>query len=248
MNLLSLTFSTPAEIITNVVIIAFIVLGIFSGIKKGFLESSVRFIGTIIALVFAYALKNPLSVFLYTHLPFFKLTGIFKGVTALNIVIYELIAFMIVFSIMMLIINIVVKITGLFDRILSFILLFGLPNKILGGIVGFIESIIVLYFVCFIYTFGVSLAGASRPTTLVDDIMNIPVLERTFGDSFNSITDIATLAQDYESINDKDEYNQKALETLMKYDIITCENAKALIEDGKIEVLNKDEIMKVCEK
>ena len=43
-------------------------------------------------------------------------------------------------------------------------------------------------------------------------------------------------------------YNQKALETLMKYDIITCENAKAIIEDGKIEVLNKDEIMKVCEK
>ncbi len=244
--LLNIGFTSVPQIISNIVIILFIVLGIISGIKRGFLESIVRFIGSILALVIAYSLKNPLSVLMYTHLPFFKLSGIFKGVTALNIIIYELIAFIIIYSIVMIAVNIIVKLTGLIDRVISFVFLFGIPNKILGGVVGFLESIIILYFVCFIYSFGVNLFGAQRPVSLVDDIMNIPILNKTFGDSFNSITDIASLAKDYESINDKDEYNEKALETLIKYNIITCENVNTLINDGKIDVINKEEILNKC--
>ena len=244
MNLLfKIGFGTPQIAIANTVIIAFILIGIYSGYKKGFIQSFIRFIGSVIALIGAYALKNPLSVFMYTHLPFFKLTGFFKGVTAVNIIIYELIAFLIVFSILMVIINIIVKITGIVDKFIKYIFLIDIPNKILGAILGFFESIVVLYFICFIFSFVTNFMGFEIQPSLVDDINKIPVLSETFGNSFESLNDIAALAKDYESVNDKDEYNRQALEILMKYDIITCENVEELIDKGKIEVINQEELM-----
>ena len=116
-----LNFSDPTVVIANIAIILFVVLGIYSGFKKGFLESSIRFLGSVFALIGAYLFKNPLSVFLYTHLPFFKLGGVLKGVTVINIIIYELIAFLILFLFLMLLIKVICKLTGVVDRILSFV-------------------------------------------------------------------------------------------------------------------------------
>ena len=48
--------------IVDVLIVVFLIGGIIVGYKKGFFENTVRLIGSIIALLGAYLLKNPLSV------------------------------------------------------------------------------------------------------------------------------------------------------------------------------------------
>lgn len=232
--LLSLDFSNPVSIVLNVIILFILLVGVWSGYKKGFLESSIRFIGTVLAIIGAYLFKNPISVFLYTHLPFFKFDGLFKGVSVLNVIIYEVIAFVLLFSLLMLVIKIVCKITGLVDRLLSFILLFGLPNKILGAIVGFIEYIIILYFLVFGLKVGTNFLGYELKPSLADDIAELPILKNTFGDSLNSLDEITSLARDYEDTQNKDEFNQKAIDILLKYNVITKENLQILIDNGKI--------------
>ena len=236
MVLFSLNFNDQVVAIVNIVIILYILLEIIAGYKKGFLESSIRFLGFILAIIGAYILKNPLSVLMYTHLPFFKLGGLFKGVSALNIIIYELIAFILVFIVLMVVIKIIAKLTGLVDRLLSLIFMLGIPGKILGAIVGFIKALVILYFVLFFFRFGCNLFGYRMKDSLATDIGSLPVLNQAFGDTLNSLDEITSLALEYEDTKDKDEFNQKTIDILLKYKVITEDNLQILIDNGKIKV------------
>ena len=239
-----LNFSDWKVAVVNIVIILFLTGGIIEGYKKGFLESTIKFIGTIVALVGAYMFKNPVSVFLYTHLAFFKFGGVFKGVSVLNILIYEFIAFALVFLVILVILKIIYDATGLVNKLFSVVAFLGLPNKILGAIVGFIESLIALYFISFIFIFICNFFGFGMKESLVDTVVDIPVLKETFGPSLNSINDIGVLAKDYKDVQDKDEFNYKSLEILLKYDVITKENAKKLIDSKKLVIPNSEELVK----
>ena len=232
--LFNLNFNDTVVAVINVVVILILVLGTYSGLKKGFLQSSIRIIGLIIAIIAAYILKNPISVFLYTHLPFFKFGGLFKGVSVLNVIVYELIAFLALLIIFLIAIKIICKITGLVDKVLSLIFLLGIPNKILGAIVGFIESVIILYFVSFVFKFTCNFMNLDIKPSLLDDVVNFPVLKQTFGSSLSSLDEITSLALEYKDTKDKDEFNEKAMDILVKYKVITEENLQILIDSGKI--------------
>lgn len=232
--LLSLSFTDPKVAIVNIVILFVILSGIFNGYKKGFFESGVRLLGLVVSVIGAYLLKNPISVFMYTHLPFFKFKGLFSGVSILNILVYEVIAFIITFSILMIIINIIAKITGLIDRILSLIFFMGIPSKILGALIGFVKTIVVLYFAIFAFKIGANIFGFEMKESLADDIVNIPILKDTFGDSLKSLDEITVLAKEYEDTKNKEEFNNKAIGILLKYNVITEENLQILIDNGKI--------------
>ena len=235
-ELKGLNFSDWRVAVVNIVIILVLLSGVYDGYKKGFLEGTIKFIGTIIALVGAYMFKNPVSVFLYTHLPFFKFGGVFKGVSVLNILIYEFIAFIVVFLAILIVLKIICEATGLVNKLFSVVAFLGVPNKILGAVVGFVESLIALYFISFIFVFVCNYFGFGMKESLVDTIVEIPVLKETFGGSLNAINDIGVISKDFKDVQDKDEFNYQALEVLLKYDVITKENAKKLIDSKKLEI------------
>ena len=81
--------------IFDIIVIIVIVSCMVAGFKRGFTRELVSAVGFFLVVVLSYYLKNPISVFLYEHLPFFKFGGIIKGVTALNIFLYEAFAFLI---------------------------------------------------------------------------------------------------------------------------------------------------------
>lgn len=234
MILFSFSFDDPVVVVVNVVLLLFILLEVYSGYKKGFLESSVRFLGFIAAIIGAYLLKNPVSVFLYTHLPFFKLGGLFKGVSILNIIIYEVIAFVFVFILLLLVIKVIAKLTGLVDKVLSFLFFLGIPGRILGAIVGFVQAIVLLYFVVFFFKFGCNFFGYTMKESLADVIVDVPVLKKTFGSTLTSLDEITSLAIEYKDTKNKEEFNDKAIVILLKYNVITEENLQILIDNGKI--------------
>ena len=84
--------------IVDILIVIFVLLGAFVGAKQGFTKALVSFLGIIIVVVIAYFLKNPVSELLMSVGPFFNFGGIIKGVTVLNIAVYEIIAFVLVFA------------------------------------------------------------------------------------------------------------------------------------------------------
>lgn len=230
----NLDFSNPKVIIVNAVIILFLIMGVYDGYKKGFIEGFFKLFGFVIALYVAYLYKNKLSVIMYTHLPFIKLGGLFRGVSAINILIYELIAFVLIFILVVLVIDLIIKTLGIAEKILNAIPFFEAINGILGAAVGFVETIIILYFVIFVFKFGCNLFGFQMQPSLADNVLEIKILDDKFGTTISSFNEIAELSRTYENDKDKTELNSKSIDILLKYGIITKENLDILIKSGKI--------------
>lgn len=230
----NLDFSNPKVLIVNSVIILFLVMGVYDGYKKGFIEGLFRLAGAIVALVLAYMFKDKLSVLLYTHLPFIKLGGLFRGVSVINILIYELIAFVLIFIVAILVVDLVVKTSGLVEKLLKIIPLFDVLNGILGALIGFLQTIVILYFVIFVFKFGCNLFGFQLQPSLADNVLEIKILDEKFGSTISSFNEIAALSKTYENSKDKTELNNKSIDILLKYGIISKENLDILIKNGKI--------------
>ena len=90
--------------IVDTIILLGLFLGAVTGFVRGFFKQTVIFLGTILVVVLAFLIKNPLSTIMYQNLPFFK----FGGLTALNILVYEVIAFIIAVTILTLILAIII--------------------------------------------------------------------------------------------------------------------------------------------
>ena len=227
--------------IVDVLIVVFLIGGIIVGYKKGFFENTVRLIGSIIALLGAFLLKNPLSVYLYTKLPFFNLPGVLEGVSSINIICYELISFIIVWILISIVLAILAKIFKIEKLTMTLVTKLRIPNKVLGVIVGFIESYLFVYFAVMICMFVANLYDFKMEDRLANYVFETPVLHETFGPTYSALTDITLLAQKYENINDKMAFNAEAVEILIKYDLVSEENVELLIEQGKIQLEYKDE-------
>ena len=76
--------------ILDVLIIIFIFLGAFAGLRRGLIKQTVLLVGLVLTLVISFYLRVPIATFFYKNLPFFNFTGIFKGMSVLNILVYEL--------------------------------------------------------------------------------------------------------------------------------------------------------------
>ena len=146
--------------IVDSIILILLLFGAIIGFKTGVIKSAVSFLGTILIIYLAFVLKNPISEFMYLHLPFFNFSGDLAGVTVLNILIYEGLAFLICFAILEILLKVVVFASGILEKILRLTIIFGLFSKILGLIFGFIE------YYCIIFT-GLFLISIFNPSTTV---------------------------------------------------------------------------------
>ncbi len=218
--------------LVDVIIVLFLLMGAIVGFKRGLFKSSVMFLGTILVIVLAFYLKNPVSKFLYLHLPFFDLG---KGIQVFNILFYEAIAFLVVFLILMSLLKIIIKITGLFELLLKLTVVLGLPSKILGAIFGLLEQYLLIFIILFI---GVRVSVTSSliyESNLAPKILNSsPLLSNIVSDYSNSFNEIYELKNKYDNIEDKNEYNKEALEILLKYQIITPDAADSLVKQQKL--------------
>ena len=231
--------------IINIVILLFLLFGAVVGFKKGAITSLVNFIGTLGCIVLAFLLKNPLSVFMYTNLPFFNFGGVFEGITVLNVIIYEAIAFFIVLSVLFTILKLLLRISGIIETILNATIILGIPSKILGMIFGVIEAFLFCYIVLFIMNQIPNTKPLVEGSEVGKAILEkTPCLSSMMNTITESIDEIYIIAKDGK-INE--ETNREAFEILIKNEILTTENARKLVESGKLEIDNADEIIKKYE-
>ncbi len=234
--------------ILDVIIIFLILFSGLIGFKKGAIKSAVSFVGIIACIIIAYALKNPVANFLITHLPFFDFGGFFKGVSVLNILIYEAIAFLIVFSILQIILNIIIHFTSILEKILNATIILGIPSKILGLILGLLEGYIyafVLVFVLSLFSFSVELTQSSKFNSTI--LEHTPILTNFAHKSFESISEIYTLKDKYQETDSKEQYNYEAMDILLKNKIITVDTTRKLIDQEKLSINNIEVLLEKYE-
>lgn len=230
--------------IIDVLIILFILLYGVIGFKKGFIRSVVSVLGILLVFVLSYMLKDPIAEWLSLNLPFFNFSGAFKDVTILNVIIYQLIAFIIVFSILMGIYYLVLRLSSIIETILKYTIVLGIPSKILGFIFGLIEGVIVVSIALLVLNLPVFNLDFVRESKLRPVILeNVPITGTMINKTSKAISEISDLAKDFTSDSTKDEFNRRSLDILLKYKVIKVDYAEKLVNSGKLKISNANSII-----
>ena len=222
--------------IIDAITLLLILLGGIVGFKEGAIKKLTSVVGLVLVVVLAFMLKNKISFYFYENLPFLDLWGVFKGIQVLNVVFYEVLAFLIIASVLMLVYRILLGITGLIEKVLKATVILSIPSKLLGFVVGMIESYIWVYVVLFILTLPV----INLKEVYTSKVANYIMTETPYLSKYTNKT-VEVYSNLYEIIDKRDnktneQINEEAMELMLNYDIITTESAEKLIKTNKVNV------------
>lgn len=222
--------------IVDIIIILIIGLGALIGFKEGAIKRAVSIVGLVLVVILSFTLKNYLSVFFYENLPFFDLWGVFKGIQILNVVFYEMLAFLIISSVLMIVYKVVLGITGIIEKILKATIILSIPSKILGFFIGIFENYIWVYLFLFVLTLPVfNIKDIYESKTAMFIITKTPILSKYTGKTLDIYNDLYSIIDNRES-KTNEEVNEEAMKLMLEYDIITTESAHKLVNRRKVIV------------
>jgi len=225
--------------VLDIVVILALLLGAIIGFKKGFIKTMVSLIGTILVIVLSFYLKNPLANLLIKYFPFFEFGGFFEGLTALNILLYEIVAFLFIFIILSCVLRIIINISGLIEKLLNITVVLGLFSKILGAIAGLLEMLAFVYIALFALSqFNTTNKYVMESKLSTAILARTPILSNYAGASYNAMAEIYSLQDDYADEEDKTKYNIEAVSIMIKYGIVDRDTVKKIIDDGKLKLEN----------
>ena len=228
--------------IVDIIIIIFILSGALLGFKRGFTRQLVSLVSFFATVILAFLFKNPVSILLYEYLPFFKFGGILKGVTVLNIALYEIIAFFIVMLLITILFKILTVITNLFEKILKMTIILSIPSKIAGAVIGVIESYIWTFIVLYIISFPMFNLPVIEESKMKDGILNnTPLLSGYIDSTMKVLNEFGELKEKYETTSNASEFNKETLDLFLKYEVITIDSVDKLIEKDKLKIDNVEE-------
>lgn len=222
--------------VADIVILIALALGAIAGFKAGVIKKTADFLGTFIIIIIAFYLKNDLSVLMYENLPFFNFGGFIKGVEAINVLLYEIIAFVIVFIALLFILKVVLMVTGLIEKILKATVILSIPSKILGIVVGMIEMYVYVFLVLVVFTLPVFKIPYIRESKIGDFMLNnTPILSgisEEMIDIYGNVYDIV-VEKDNKT---NEELNEEVLTLLIDKQVLSKESAKKLVDQNKIHI------------
>lgn len=221
--------------IIDVVIIFGLLLGGFAGAKNGFFKQSVVLVGTILCFVLSWIFKDFIANFLSYNLPFFNFAGPFEGLTSLNIVMYQLIAFLLLMFLFTAILVVIIRMTGVFEKILKMTIILGIPSKILGFIVGAIEAYVILFVILFFFSqpaFNIEIVNDSKFANTI--VNSSPGLSNIVGNMNDAVNDIYEITSSYSVNQNTYDFNRRVIDSLLEHEVIDMEYVNNLISKGKI--------------
>ena len=219
--------------IFDIGIVLVLIMFIIVGLKRGVIKEAVSLLALVLVFIISYSLKGIVGNILCVLLPFLKLDGF----VTLNIFVYQLIAFIIVFMIALGVYEISIKISKFLQKIVNLTIVLWLPSKILGGVVSFLKGYIVLFiiFVFLMIPFGnVSLFKNSKCINFM--LYNTPVLSGYTKNFVQPVKEVIVLSskvsQKTITVNDA---NLEALDIMLKYKVVDKKTIESLREVHKLD-------------
>lgn len=223
--------------VIDVVVVLMILCAGVVGFKRGVFKQLVMTVGLLLVYILAFKLKDPLANWLSLNLPFFNFAGIFEGATSLNIILYQTIAFLIMFSLLMIVFRVILSITGFLEKVLKFTIILAIPSKILGFIVGLIEGYIIMFVVLFILSQPFLKIDVVEQSKFREPILNSsPILSNITSSTNDAIKDIYNLQKNFIDNKNTKYFNEEVVRILLRYDIVSKDYINKLIDKGKINV------------
>lgn len=234
--------------IIDVIIILLILLCGVVGMKKGFVRTTISLIGIVLVFIFSFYLKNPIAEALSLHLPFFSFTGSFKGATILNVIIYQIIAFIIIFTLLMILYCFVVKISRILEKILDLTFILAIPSKIGGFIVGILEGAFISLIMVVVLSLPILNFDLIRDSNVRKYLYNAsPIVGNVTNNMNSAIDEIMDLKDKFKEDEDKEEFNLSCLDILLKNKVITVSYAENIRDSYKLKI-DKVKVQTVIDK
>ena len=232
----------------DIIFILLLLMCAIIGFKRGAIKEIVSLVGLIVVFIVSFSLKGVLGNLLCKWLPFFDFAGNLSGVSVLNILFYQLIAFIIIYSLLFGIYSLVVKLSGIIQKLVHATIILWLPSKVIGAVVAFITGYITLFAVLLVLLIPFSNSSFFMESKIANFmIYDTPVLASSAKDISSSISEVYLLGEDLSKGEiGKNEANVKTLDILLKYKIVDVETAQELILLDKLDGI--DGLDKVIDK
>ena len=135
------------------------------------------------------------------------------------------------------ILRVILLATSVFEKILNTTIILGIPSKIAGAFVGLIHHFIVVFIILYIlsiFCFDIDFVNESELKNKI--LNNTPILSDIADKGVEVVNEFLVLKDQYtDKTISESEFNYRAIELFLKYDIITPEALEKLIEKGKID-------------
>lgn len=229
--------------IFDVGIILLLIMFLIVGFKNGVIREAFALIGIIAVFILSFVFKGLLGNLMCIILPFFKLSGIIEGFSVINILIYQIIAFMLVFAILLTIYEIFLKISKFIQKLVNLTIILILPSKLLGAVVSLIKGVIVLYAVFIVLMIPLKNSELFTGSTMVNQILyKTPILSQSSNNYINTVEEIYNLA---EKVSNKkistNAANLELLDMMLKHKIVNKSTVESLVKLHKLDDVNNIE-------
>ena len=223
--------------ILDIGIVLILIMSAIVGFKRGAIKEIVSLVGIIIVFIVAFAFKGVLGNVLCKWLPFFNFAGNLEGVTVLNILLYQLIAFLIIYSLLFSIYMIVMKISGIVQKIVHMTVILWLPSKIIGAVVAFITGYVMVFVVLLALLIPLKDTDMFKESKFANYVVyDTPILAGSADNISRSINEVYTLGEDLSKGDiSKNEANLETMDILLKYKIVSPKTAKELVALDKLD-------------
>ena len=224
------------DIFILVILVSFAIIGF----RRGVINSLVAFVGFILVVCLAYLFKGILGDFFVLNLPFIKFSIVASGSVILNIVMYQMIAFIILLIIFGIVYKVLLAITGVVEKILKLTIILGIPSKILGLVVGALEGYIIVYLLLFFAVQPYISIGILDSSKYASTILNkTPVLS-----DFSEKT-LVIINEVHETIKNKDDedFDLKLTDLILKEKVASPSLIQELVDSKKIDVEGIQEVI-----
>jgi Uncharacterized membrane protein, required for colicin V production len=225
--------------VVDVIIIVLLILGGVAGFKAGVIKKLTDFIGMFVVIILAFYLKNYISVIMYENLPFFNFFGLINGIDVLNILLYEVIAFLVIFIALLFVLKVVLMLTGLVEKILKATVILSIPSKLLGIVVGVIEMYVYLFLILVIVSLPIFDSSFLKDSKMNNFILNnTPVLSGVSKEIIDIYGDVYNIIDNRKN-KTNEQLNEEILKVLIDKKVVTKESAKKLVDRNKIHINDK---------
>ena len=225
--------------LVDAIIILLILMGGIVGYKNGAIKEGMQFIGMLFVVVVSFLLKDSLMVLLYENLPFFNFFGFIRGISAINILFYQLVAFLIIFLALTVLLKVFIVITGFIEWMLRITIFLKIPSKILGIVVGVLEFYVYVFIILYVLNMPVFNLSYVAESKYGDAILNnTPILSGMVDDTVKAYTDVWKIIENKDDMTNT-EINTLVLVKLLDNKLITVDSAKRLVNSNKIIITDK---------
>lgn len=224
-------------IVVDIIVVLVIVFGVIAGAKRGLIKSLVGLIGLVAIIIISFSLKNPVANFLIDKMPFLNYGGNLYGLTTINILVFNMISFVVVFIVLYCLLNVILKITGFIDTLLKLTVIWIIPSKIGGAIIGLLESWVYVYLVLFVLIqFGITNPFVMQSNVSKFILDHTPVVGTYLEKAKDGAIKIYQSVEEYSKDETKTlkDIDLMILQTEINSGLISKPKANELIQTGKI--------------